>query len=131
MGYAIDGHAVSKPWHTVLVSARRNGVAFTVNSGRRTMSEQWKLYRAYKAGTGNLAAYPSLSAPHINFGLANHAIDVGSADGGAERLARWLRDHGVRAAFPIPGEPWHVQVPRRDLLRLAARIERERRRAKR
>lgn len=127
MAYRIDGHRVSKPWHTVLTHYRRMGGRFRVNSGRRTLREQWRLYRAYRAGTGNLAAYPSLSAPHIRGGRANHAIDVNALDGGAERMVRWLRSKGVDASRPIPGEKWHVEVPRDDLLRLARDIERKRR----
>ena len=132
MGYKIDGKAVSKPWHTVLIEYRRRSKhRFTVNSGRRTMREQWALYRAYKAGTGNLAAYPLPSAPHINYGRANHAIDVNALDGGAERLVRWLRRNGVNATRPIASEAWHVVAPRNDLLALAARIERDRKKTKR
>jgi hypothetical protein len=125
--YMIDGKPVSKPWHTVLTHYRRVGGRFTVNSGRRTMREQWALYRAYKAGTGNLAAYPSPSAPHIAFGRADHAIDVNALDGGAGRMIRWLRANGVKSArLPIAGEPWHVAVDRGELLRFAREIERMR-----
>lgn len=128
MAYRIDGQRVSKPWHTVLTHYRRKGGRFRVNSGRRTLAEQWKLYRAYRAGRGNLAAYPSPGAPHIRGGLANHAIDVNALDGGAERMVRWLRANGVRATRPIPGEKWHIEVPRNDLLRFARSIEQKRRR---
>lgn len=130
MSYQMDGHAVSKPWHTVLTHYRRVGGKFTVNSGRRTMSEQWKLYRAYKAGNGNLAAFPAPNAPHINYGRANHAVDVNATDGGADRMVKWLRSKGVAAARPVGGEPWHIEVPRTDLLRLASSIERKRRAVK-
>lgn len=128
MAYRIDGHRVSKPWHTVLTHYRRMGGRFRVNSGRRTMREQWRLYRAYRAGTGNLAAYPSPRAPHIRGGLAHHAIDVNALDGGAERMVRWLRANGVPATRPIAGEPWHVDpVSRAALLRFAREIEAKRR----
>lgn len=131
MGYKIDGKPVSKPWHTVLTHYRRTGGRFRVNSGRRTMREQWRLYRAYRAGRGNLAAYPVPSAPHINYGRANHAVDVDNLDGGADRMVRWLRRKGVKASRPVQGEPWHIQADRADLLRFARSIERRRKRGRR
>lgn len=126
MAYQIDGQPVSKPWHTVLTHYRRVGGRFTVNSGRRTLRDQWRLYRLYKSGRGNLAAYPNPGAPHINYGRANHAIDVEATTGGADRMVKWLRGKGVHATRPVSGEPWHIQVPNDQLKRLAASIERKR-----
>ena len=126
MAYLIDGQPVSKPWHIVLTHYRRKGGRFRVNSGRRTIADQWRLYRLYKSGRGNLAAYPQPGAPHINYGRANHAIDVDATAGGAERMVEWLRGKGVYATRPVPGEPWHIQVPNDQLKRFAARIERKR-----
>jgi hypothetical protein len=126
MSYKIDGQAVSKPWFVVLTEYRERGGKFRVNSGRRTIAEQWRLYRKYKAGTGNLAAYPAPSAPHINYGRANHAIDVDALAvkaGAPHRMVKWLRKHGVKATRPVRNEPWHIQVDRAGLLRLARRIE--------
>lgn len=132
MAYRIDGRRVSKPWYLVLSHYRRQGGDFRLNSGRRTLSEQWRLYRAYKAG-GTLAAYPNPAAPHIRFGRANHALDIDQFVGQTgrsrqpDRFIGWLKRHGVRATRPVPGEPWHVEVPRDQLLRLAKHIERQRR----
>lgn len=129
MAYRIDGQPVSKPWHIVLTHYRRTGGRFRVNSGRRTLREQWRLYRLYKAGTGNLAAYPNPGAPHIRYGRANHAIDVdlyAVKPGAPDRLVSWLREHDVAASRPVPGEPWHIEAPRGDLLRFAREIERKR-----
>ena len=112
----VDGNLVSKEWNTALTRARKNNVRFTVNDGRRTMREQWARWRTYKAG-GNLAAFPSPNAPHIRAGRIDHAVDVSSNDGGAPRLATWLRAHGMRATFPVGGEPWHIEVPAADLRR--------------
>lgn len=88
------------------------------------MSEQWKLYRLYKAGKGNLAAYPTPSAPHINYGRANHALDIDSDE--IMHFINWLDGKGVDATRPVPGESWHLQVPRAQLLALAKKIERKR-----
>lgn len=130
--YKIDGNPVSKPWHTVLTHYRRTGGQFRVNSGRRTLKEQWRLYRLYKAGKGNLAAYPNPGAPHIRYGRANHAIDVDNLAHATnrttapERMLRWLTSNGVQASRPVPGEPWHIEVDRAGLLRFAKSIERKR-----
>lgn len=127
--YRIDGKPVSKLWFIVLTEYRKRGGKFRVNSGRRTLAEQWRLWRAYKAG-GTLAAYPVPSAPHINYNRANHAIDVDMyavRAGAPHRMEKWLRKHGVKATRPVRGEPWHLQVDRAGLLRLARQIERGKR----
>ena len=38
------------------------------------------------------------------------------------RLAAWLRKHGAAASFPVLHEPWHLEVPRDDLERLAKKV---------
>lgn len=96
------------------------------------MREQWALWRAYRAGRGNLAAYPNPAAPHIRFGRANHALDIDVHVGRTkrsiqpDRFIKWLRENEVYATRPVAGEWWHVEVPRDQLLRLARRIEKER-----
>ena len=112
---------VSAQWFTVLDAARKAGVSFGLNDGHRTMAEQEKLYELYLHG-GNLAAVPSPTAPHIRTGRPDHALDVNSFDGGAGRLAAWLRKRGAQASFPVPREPWHIEVPRADLVRLAEKL---------
>ncbi len=72
------------------------GQAYDVGSGYRSMQEQARLYQAYLAGTGNLAAPPG-SSMH-NFGLAADGPHWSGRNPGA---------FGLR--FPVPGEPWHVE----------------------
>lgn len=120
------GKRLSKPWNTILRRADKVGVKFRLNSGRRTMAEQWRLYRLYRAGRGNLAAFPSPTAPHIRVGRVDHAIDVDSLDGGETRLQNWLRKHGVRVTNPVRGESWHMEAPASDLRRFAKQIRKER-----
>lgn len=128
MAYKVDENPVSKPWHVVLTHARRTGVDFLVTDGRRTLALQAKRYAHYLRYGQPLAARPWVGAPHINYGRANHAIDVNSLDGGAERLVAFLHRKGARSACrPIAGEPWHIQISRSDLLRLARSIEAKRR----
>lgn len=125
------GKRVSRRWRRVLTAAEKAGVKFTLNSGRRTLAEQRDLYRRYLNGTGNLAAYPNPNAPHIRVGRQAHALDVDTLDGGESRLQRWLEKHGVRVSNPVRGEPWHLEVPEKDLRRLARKIRKRRKKAKR
>ena len=120
----IDGKLVSDSWGTVLGAARASGVAFRLNSGRRTLDQQRALRAMYEASLRGgppaaLAAVPSCSAPHIDCGHESHAIDVDALDGGAGRVATWLRARGAQAAFTVPREPWHIEVPEEQLLKLA------------
>jgi len=122
--YRINGNTVSKPWHAVLTAARKD-ISFSVTDGRRSMALQAVRYATYLRNGHPLAARPSPGAPHINYGRANHAIDVNALDGGAERLVSWLRRKGIRSASrPVPGEPWHIQVSRSELLALVERLDR-------
>ena len=105
-----DGSAVSTPWFVVLTAARRNGVRFRLNSGRRSMAQQLALYRAYRAGRGNLAAFPSPFAPHIRVGRDDHALDVNALDGGAARLDAWCTERGFPLDHTVRNEPWHVEL---------------------
>ena len=64
---------------------------------------------------------------------ANHALDIDLHVGRTkrsrqpDRFIKWLRENEVYATRPVKGEPWHVVVPRDQLLRFARRIEKERR----
>jgi hypothetical protein len=113
---------VSKEWHAVLSAARADGVSFLVTDGHRTMAEQAARFAHFQRHGSPLAARPSPTAPHIRTGRPDHAIDVNALDGGAGRLAAWLRRAGAGATFPVPGEPWHIEVPRADLERLATKL---------
>jgi hypothetical protein len=77
-----DGHRVSTSWDIALTHARRMGVHFELDSGRRTMAEQWTLWRNYRKYGKPVAAFPLPTAPHIRVGKQAHAIDVNSLDGG-------------------------------------------------
>ena len=68
-----------------------DGVAFFVTDGHRTMDEQRDRWNTFQHFGGPVAAFPSPTAPHIRSGRPDHAIDVDSLDGGAGRLAAWLR----------------------------------------
>ena len=113
---------VSAQWHAVLSAAKADGVRFLVTDGHRTMGEQQQRWDTYQRFGHPVAARPSATAPHIRSGRPDHAIDVNALDGGAGRLAAWLRTHRAGATFPVPHEPWHIEVPRDDLERLAARF---------
>lgn len=91
------------------------------------MSEQARLRAAYLRFLNGgpwapLAAVPSCAAPHIRCDRADHAVDVNAIDGGAWRLFVWLRAQGAQPAFTVPGEPWHIEIPKEQLLRLAGKF---------
>lgn len=74
----------------------RVGSAFHVNSGFRSYAEQVRLYQAYLAGTGNLAAPPG-SSMH-EFGLAADGPHWGNKSPNLNGLK-----------YPVTGEPWHTE----------------------
>ena len=82
-------------------AAARTGVALRVVSGFRTMEEQTWLYRAWRAGFGNLAARPGYSSHQ-----SGRAIDLNTLTPG---VAGWIAAHARRFGFrpTVPSEPWH------------------------
>jgi hypothetical protein len=115
------GKSVSREWADVLGAASRE-VAFMLDSGHRTMSEQQGLFNTFLTFGHPLAARPADNAPHIRSGRIDHAIDVNSLDGGANRLAAWLHAKGSHPTFPVPGEPWHIEVDPGELRALAGKL---------
>jgi hypothetical protein len=116
------GRTVSHEWAIVLTAAAEH-VAFALDSGHRTMPEQKVLYEHFLRFGSPRAARPAANAPHIRLGRFDHAIDVNALDGGAGRLAVWLRNKGAHPTFPVPGEPWHIEVPAEELRSLAAQLD--------
>jgi hypothetical protein len=115
------GHSVSSEWANVLTAAGRE-VAFALDSGHRTMGEQQALYTKFVRFGKPLAAVPAPNAPHIRTGRVDHAIDVNSLDGGANRLAAWLHGKGGHPSFPVRGEPWHIELGGGELRALAGKL---------
>ena len=103
---SFEGKPVSEKWFALLTAARKAGVGFSVNSGRRTMGQQWELYRAYKAGRGSLAAFPNPNAPHIRMGRQDHAIDFE----GSQAIINWAGKHSVNLRRTVSGESWHLEA---------------------
>jgi hypothetical protein len=122
-----DGSKVSTDWDDVLTHARRMGVQFHLNSGRRSMAEQWFLWRNRgRPGFASLVAFPSPLAPHIRVGRQAHALDVQTP--GETNLQRYLEHEGLHPTNPVRGEAWHLEVPERELRAYARRIRGRRRR---
>lgn len=118
---------VSKRWAVVLRAADKARVRFHVNSGHRTMSEQWALYQQNMSGghpkPGHpLTAFPTPNAPHIRVGRSAHALDVNTVDGGESRLQHWLERQGVHPTNPVRGEAWHLELSGSELKRLWKRF---------
>jgi len=103
----IDNERVSAEWLAVLKDMRAAGVTFNVNEGHRTFARQLELYRLYRSGRGNLAAYPSPWAPHIRTGRIDHAIDFSNDSA----VFAWLQRAGLRPVRTVRGESWHIEVP--------------------
>lgn len=127
MAARFRGVKVSGAWDTVLTEAARQGVRFQLNSGKRTLADQWRLVRekgVWSPSNKTGAARPTPWAPHIRVGSPAHAIDVQT--GGEDALQRWLLRNGVQAVNNVPGEPWHLDAPRTQLVALAQKIKRRR-----
>lgn len=119
---SFDGQRVSEDWFSVLTAVRRGGVAFRLNSGRRTFAEQQRLHDLWRAGVGALAAVPSHAAPHIRTGREDHALDVDMHVGaGTAGVRAWLSAHGLATSLTVPGEGWHVEADSAAELHAAAR----------
>ncbi len=116
-----DGKRVSTSWDVVLTHARRMGVSFHLNSGRRTMGEQTFLWRNRgRPGFAKLVAFPLPTAPHIRVGRQAHALDVQTP--GETNLQRFLEREGLHPTNPVRGEPWHIEVPEAELRRYAKNV---------
>lgn len=120
-----QGKRVSWRWRAVLRWARREGVNFTLTSGRRTLKEQWALFRQNMMWNGfrwvqrpgrPLTAFPRPGAPHLK--RINHALDINTLDGGETRFQRWVESKGVKWRNRVPGEAWHGDVSWRGLTKL-------------
>jgi hypothetical protein len=84
----------------------RFGVDLPVVYAYRTYAEQVRMYAAYLAGTGNLAARPGTSTHGLGI-----AIDAGAPAGswGTPQQA-WLRANaGPTWVFEVAIEPWHLR----------------------
>lgn len=95
-------------WFRMVAAAANDGIALYPESAFRTMEEQEALFKAYQAGTGNLAARP---------GYSNHqsgiAVDVSVRGSFSSAEYRWLEAHAPSFGFVNTGktfsqpEPWH------------------------
>jgi ribosomal protein L13E len=95
--------------------ARAAGVAIYVSSGGRTLSEQAALVRSkglYSASNPTGAAAPSANAPHVR-GIA---ADITP---GRSVLGALAGRFGL--GFPLPSEPWHIQLASGNAGGVAAR----------
>lgn len=91
--------SVAGNYLAMVEAARRDGVELGITSAYRSRAEQERLYAAYLAGTGNLAARPGTS--NHEFG---QAIDFRGTPGAFDWLAENAEQFGLRN---LPGEPWH------------------------
>ncbi len=83
-------------------------IHFQLNSAFRSLVEQWRLYRLYKAGKGPLAAFPGTSTH--NKKSWKQGLDIRWDDGGCERFRKWAATHGMYFDLTVVGEKWHVNA---------------------
>lgn len=117
-----DGEMVSFEQGVFFNDARRDGVIFSIREGHRTFARQAYFWSGSPSNPrrtwyGNLAAFPSNSAPHIRTGRIDHADDLSNAQGIINYGAR----HGVRIYRTVRGEEWHVEFNAADLAAYAKR----------
>lgn len=91
--------SVAGNYLAMVEAARRDGIELGISSAYRSRAEQERLYAAYLAGTGNLAARPGTS--NHEFG---QAIDFRGTPGAFDWLVENAERFGLRN---LPGEPWH------------------------
>lgn len=119
-----DGERVSRPWERLLRDLRARGVHFHLNEGHRTFARQAELVREkgiWSPSNPTGAAVPSRNAPHIRTGRFDHACDFDNA-AAVENAAR---ARGVTLRATVPGEPWHLEADRAELLAYYHRRRRE------
>jgi hypothetical protein len=99
-------------YNLMVRAAKADGVNVVGVSGHRTNAQQWELYRRWKAGTGNLAAYPGTSKHE--FGLA---ADVHTNNCTDLKVVNWLKANVSRFRFKLTvrSECWHVQYMGLDM----------------
>ena len=130
----LDGERVSRVWRLLLTDLRRDGVPFTINEGHRTYRRQMQLVRekgVWSALNRTGAAWPTPFAPHIRTGRFDHALDMDTRY--VAGFIEACRDRGVTITRTVPGEPWHVEANRTELLAYYRRRRKQirRRRARR
>lgn len=91
---------------------RRKRIIF-INEGWRTHARQWELWNLYRAGKGNLAAYPGTSnheygnaadASFFSSGAAGYRVNIGD-DSRCRNIMKKLN-----LCLPVAGESWHVEI---------------------
>jgi GH25 family lysozyme M1 (1,4-beta-N-acetylmuramidase) len=114
---------VSASHLALLEEAERRGIIDRINSGRRSMADQWRLVREkgiyHPTRNPDGAALPTPNAPHIWVGRENHAIDA-DAPQPVGKLAAFYRDMGVPVSFEVSTEAWHFRPPDEQALIHAA-----------
>jgi len=99
-------------YNLMVRAAKADGVNLVGVSGHRTNAQQWELYRLWKAGRGNLAAYPGTS--RHEFG---QAVDVHTANCTDVKVTSWLKAnaHRFRFKLTVKSECWHLQYMGDDM----------------
>jgi hypothetical protein len=121
------GELVSRPWAVVLRDMAADGVNFDINEARRSLERQQFFWDCGPNGccccnNCNLAARPSIFAPHIRVGRPDHATDFDTLSHNINDVLNWLARKGLKPSRPAGAgtdrwEAWHVEISMIALIR--------------
>ncbi len=106
-----DRKNVRRAYARLLHMAGAAGINVRLNSGHRSIAEQWRLYRLYKQGKGPVAAFPGKSTHNKKDYRQGLDIDMYAQDG-IKPFIRWCRGHNIYFDYTVPGEGWHINARR-------------------
>ena len=101
LGWAEAEVSCARAFLAMAEAAAEAGVDLAIRSGFRSHEQQTWLYRAYRAGWGNMAARPGHSLHQ-----SGRALDLDVSDPG---VLAWLNRNARRFGFrrTVRSEPWH------------------------
>lgn len=102
------GKNIRRSYSRLLRMADEDHVRFHLDSAYRSIKEQWRLWRLYKAGKGPVAAFPGTSTH--NRRSWKQGLDINALDGGTQRFIHWAKMHGMTFTLTVRGEAWHVNA---------------------
>lgn len=103
-----DGVNTCRLYARLLTMAHEDGVKFKLDSGYRSVRQQWKLWLLYKSRKGPIAAFPGTSTH--NKKSWKQGLDVNAIDGGTQRFRSWAAKHGIIFDLTVSGEAWHLNA---------------------
>lgn len=109
-----------EPYLRLKDAAAVDNIEISINSAFRTYARQVALFRAFKAGHGNLAAEPGTS--HHQHGQAFDLNTLHNKFDGSDRVYEWLKRNAPQHGFirTVSKESWHWEYRPAEAETLAA-----------